>query len=379
MRRLVAITVGLVLTLIVGTSPVLASGDRVGASGRVWAWGNVPGFPQKSVPVRVPGLRSVVALAAGADHLLVLRADGMVWGFGANESGQLGSGTTESGPTPVRAVGLTRVVAVDAGEHHSLAIRADGTLWAWGANDVGQLGTGDTRPRLVPTRVASLTRVISAAVGKDDLNGAWSMALRADGTVWTWGAGNVGQLGTGASGPVLLPRKVSRLAAIRTIAAAGETAYALRADGRVMSWGYNYDGETGTGLPDGVVRTPAVVVGLRNVVELSGKCCHTLALRGDGAVFAWGYNADGAVGDGTRELRTTPVRVHHLGGATDVAGGVFFSVARLADGRARSWGSDLFQQLGNGAAGSRLKPGPVVNLPPVRAISAGFGWAVALT
>ncbi|HEX5752852.1 MAG TPA: RCC1 repeat-containing protein [Archangium sp.] len=130
--------------------------------GTVWAWGyNESGALgdgstlQRSTPVQVSGLSGVVAISAGYLHSLALRHDGTVWAWGSNTLNQLGDGTAEpQRSTPVRVSGLSDVVAISAGRNHSLAMHADGTLWAWGRNATGQLGDGTTTQRATPVPVS---------------------------------------------------------------------------------------------------------------------------------------------------------------------------------------------------------------------------------
>jgi len=126
--------------------------------------------------------RSAPDLALGAAHRLLLRPDGSLWAWGANEAGQLGLGDLRPRPLPARVPGLPPLRAVAAGAAHSLALARDGTVWAWGANEAGQLGLGDLRPRPLPARVPGLAGIVAVAA-----QGEVSEALAADGTLWRWG------------------------------------------------------------------------------------------------------------------------------------------------------------------------------------------------
>ncbi len=124
------------------------------SDGTVWQWGVPPDTPfdelfnqsaNLSVPVQVPGLTNVVAIAAGGgmglgfdDHALALRSDGTVWAWGLNTYGQLGNGTKTSSKVPVAVSGLSDIVAIAAGYNQSLALGDDGSIWQWGVAVVGQ-------------------------------------------------------------------------------------------------------------------------------------------------------------------------------------------------------------------------------------------------
>jgi alpha-tubulin suppressor-like RCC1 family protein len=131
----------------------------------------------------------VVQVAGGRVHGLALRSDGTVSAWGLNERGELGDGTTTDRFTPVQVKGLTGVITqVPAGEGFSLALRSDGTVWAWGQNNHGQLGRGIiTSEGVAPARVAVLNRVTKISAGRK-----FALALRSDGIVFAWGAGQFG-------------------------------------------------------------------------------------------------------------------------------------------------------------------------------------------
>ena len=182
------------------------------ADGTVWAWGeNEWGqlgdgtVTDSDAPVQVKNLSGVIAISAGHYHSLALKADGTVWAWGDNESGELGNGTTINSYVPVQVSKLDGIAAIEAGEAHSLALRKDGTVWSWGNNENGQTGNGtqngkDDPAVTTPVKVNSLSNVVAISEGGvpgggAELNGGmvkygagYCLALKSDGTVWTWGA-----------------------------------------------------------------------------------------------------------------------------------------------------------------------------------------------
>ena len=133
-------------------------------AGIVWRWGaNGSGqlgdgtITTRLTPVLVSTFTNAVAIAAGAAHSLALRGDGTVWAWGANSRGQLGDGSTTNRTAPVKSNnGLNNVVAIAAGSEHSVALKADGAVWVWGRNNVGQLGDGTLTNKVSPKLVAGL-------------------------------------------------------------------------------------------------------------------------------------------------------------------------------------------------------------------------------
>ncbi|RKG89198.1 kelch-like protein [Corallococcus sp. CA049B] len=281
--------------------------------GTVWGWGyNDSGQLgdaadlARVTPAPLPGLTGVTALASGTYHSLALKQDGTVWTWGLNNLGQLGDGTTVSRTERMSVPGLTDVTALAASTYHSLALKQDGTVWTWGYNSSGQLGDGTTASRLTPAQVPGLTGVSAIAAGL-----VHSLALKQDGTVWAWGRNTDGQLGNGATVNSPVPVQVQGLTDVSAIAAGSYHSLALKQDGTAWTWGRNDTGQLGNQTVTGSL-TPAQVPGLAAVTALAGGDAHSMALLRDGTVWTWGYNAEGELGDGTTLDRTAPVRVQGL-------------------------------------------------------------------
>ena len=280
-------------------------------------------------------------VSAGATHTLVLKADGTVWAWGKNDLGQLGDGTTALRTSPVQVPGLGAVVAVSAGRSHSLALTQDGKVWAWGDNSSGELGDGTTVPRLRPVQIATLSEVTAIAAG----GRFFSVALKADGTVCTWGENALGQLGDGTNTPRLRPVSVPGLTGIKAIAAGRAHVLALRRDGDVYAWGWNSIGQLGDGTQIDRTR-PVAVRNVNDAVAISaGSLTHSLALRSDGLVLAWGNNYSRQLGDNSQPQRPTPTFVPGLAGIVAIAAGSSHNVALAGNGSVYVWGSNLAGQL----------------------------------
>jgi alpha-tubulin suppressor-like RCC1 family protein len=200
-----------------------------------------------------------------------------------------------------------------------------------------------------------------------------SLALRADGTVVAWGLNDHGQLGDGTTLSRSAPVQVlgvggtGVLNSVVAVWAGASHSVALRSDGSVVAWGYNADGELGNNATaDGL--SPVQVQGstgsgaLTGVLSLSAGGSHTVALRSDGRVLSWGLNTDGQLGNNSTASSGTPARVRAVGGAgflinvASVAAGGCHSLALLKDGTANCWGANGSGQLGNGAAVSQSTP-----------------------
>jgi alpha-tubulin suppressor-like RCC1 family protein len=171
------------------------------ADGTLWAWGlntdgqlGIGSTTNQNAPIQVGSGTNWVAVAAGAwDHTIALKADGTLWATGLDNDGQLGNGAGISSSTSFVQVGSsTDWVAISAGYSTNLAIKADGTLWAWGRNGSGQIGDGTTTQKDLPTQVGSDNKWVSISSGE-----FFSMGLKVDGTLWTWGNNLDGVLARG--------------------------------------------------------------------------------------------------------------------------------------------------------------------------------------
>ncbi|MFG2116222.1 RCC1 domain-containing protein [Streptomyces sp. NPDC048718] len=296
------------------------------SDGRVYAWG-ANDFGQagngttvsSSTPVEadLPPGTVVTAIAAGGFHSLALTSDGRVYAWGRNNWGQLGDGTTidRSTPVEVRLPSGTEITAITAGTtgNFSLALTSDGRVLGWGLNNGGQLGNGtSTGVAPNPTPAEALlppgTDITVLAAG-----GVHTLALTSDGRVLAWGINQEGDLGDGTRNPHYTPIETHIPAGtkVTAIAAGSYHSLAVTSDGRVLGWGANWAGQLGDGTLDRQLSPvyadlPAGI----HATDVKGDFDHSLALTADGHVYSWGGNDFGQLGDGTTEPSTTPVRTN---------------------------------------------------------------------
>ncbi len=352
------------------TTPMVSAGNQhslaLKSDGTVWAWGSNwggqlgDGTTNRSLtPIQVTALTDVQAISAGGWHSLALMEDGTVWAWGANRRGQLGDGSTSDKHTPVRVSGLTNVQAISAGAMHSLALKEDGTVWAWGANWTGQLGDGTGGNRddysSFPVQVIGLTNVQAISAGDGH-----SLAIKVDGTNWAWGWNDSGQLGDGTKEDKNTPVQITSLMELQTISAGGLHSSALKGDRTVWAWGGNWFGQLGDGTTNSS-DTPVQVKGLTNVQAISAGGFadiqdHSLALKDDGTVWAWGGNEYGQIGDGTTNSNDTPVQLSSLTNVQAISAGGLHSLALKEDGTVWAWGQGDTGQLGDGTTDNSNTP-----------------------
>jgi alpha-tubulin suppressor-like RCC1 family protein len=337
----------------------------------------------------------VSELTAGGEHVYMRTAEGRVWVWGDNSSGQLGVSTPPydpdaTVPKTIENDVIGTIVDVSAGLNHGLAVNSNHDVFAWGENSYGQLGSGNYYEQAYPGRVyfpdySTLTGVQAVAAG-----GKHSLALSLDGvTIWSWGDNDYGQLGTGtSSGAEVNPVTVSlpHGTVITAIAAGYKHSLALDSSGYVWAWGADTEGQLGrdgTGLnptPKKVVDAAGNPLSGIKAIYSHPASYSSYAISEAGAVYAWGRNSSGQLGTGD----DTSLYVATPNGQTDIqalAPGIDHALALRNDGAVLSWGNNDYDQLGRptGSDVERFSPTPIAGLEAsVKAIGAGSGFSFAV-
>ncbi len=329
------------------------------------AWLAGPAVVPKQVPrslaVRVPALDPRHAALNVDFERLGLRTEAYMDHRPSNPNRAAGATGNRDLPSQVR--GLSEVAAISGGWGNSLAVESDGSLWSWGWNDAGQVGDGSLIDRPAPfrVRVPAPVRFRMVAAGAGD-----SLALAEDGAVWAWGG----------SARQTLPIP-SGLVSVTTIAAGQYHALAIGRDGGLWTWGLGATPEAH--MPSMVLhRVPSRVPGLSGIVAIAAGDLFSLAANQDGQVWAWGSNAHGQLGDGTNIYRPTPVRIAGLSGVKALAAGPHHSVALKNDGTVWTWGPNSYGELGDGTVTERWTPVKVPALDNVVAIAASAQHTLAV-
>jgi alpha-tubulin suppressor-like RCC1 family protein/Ca2+-binding RTX toxin-like protein len=391
----------------IGVGGTVSCAVMLGGSAKCWGVndrgqlgnGGASSWPPAWAPEDVVGLTGAIAIATSGHHTCAILVEGSLRCWGANSYGQLGDGTTDDRFTPVAVVGLPAPVrSVSLGYNFTCALLTDGSVWCWGRGEPGMIGVGTTQNHWTPTEVQfvppppktlTVTKSGQGTVTSEpappaiycgttcsaDLDDAAVVTLSAEpATGWAFaGWSTPGGQCTGVGQCTL------EMVGDRDVHAM----FTQVASGQLFSWGTNLYGQLGIGADSSVTMStiPVPVSGLSDVVAFADGTRHALAVRSDGAVWGWGTNGSGQVGDGSTITRTTPVRAGTLTGVVAVAAGTSHSLALDGAGRVWSWGSDAKGQLGNGAGGATSSPqqilvGPVGTV--IEAISAGADFGLAL-
>jgi alpha-tubulin suppressor-like RCC1 family protein len=362
-----------------------------GLAGPVWCWGaNESGqlgngnTADSRVPVQISNGSIFHTIGAAPNFACAIAGDvdtpGPIWCWGANESGQLGNGTITSSSVPVRIATSATFGDLDVGPHFVCALTAlSGPVWCWGANESGQLGNGTTTGSSVPVRISSTLSFNTLAAGANFACGIVGN-LDKDGPVWCWGANESGQLGNGTTTSSSVPVRIASSLTFSSLAAGPNFVCGLvgRVDqpGRVWCWGANASGQLGNGTTANSSVPVAISSGLLfgDVAVGPNFAC---AYAGDaGQVWCWGANESGQLGNGTTTGSSVPVATASGAPIGDINAGRHFACGFTGtSGPVWCWGANESGQLGNGtttassvpvAISSGLNFNVVRLTPPVR-------------
>jgi alpha-tubulin suppressor-like RCC1 family protein len=301
--------------------------------------------------VATVGFTAVALVAQATAVAATPAASGTLVAWGHGNSGQLGTGTTDSSDTPVAVqlpAGVT-ITKVAAGGRHTLAVTSTGQVLSWGDNHYGQLGDASTQQSNVPVlvRFGKGTKIVAAGTSYN-----YSMALTSAGQVYTWGYDGSGQLGVGDYTASEIPRpvKLPYGTKVAKIANGGYDGLALTVGGKLWAWGDDAFGQLGDGASKTTllpvrVKVPAGV----KIVAIGAGSEHGIALTSTGSVLTWGRGSWGQLGNGGKANRDVPVQVRLPAGdkITAVSAGGGFSLALTSTGKVLAWGHNTYGQLGD--------------------------------
>ena len=291
--------------------------------GTLWTWGygargllaNGATTGNISTPITTfSGGTNWKQVSAVNEHVAAIKTDGTLWTWGYMYNGRLGNALgTGTRSTPITTfAGGTNWKQVSCGNFHTVAIKTDGTLWGWGRNNSGQLGNNAIGNVLTPiTTFAGGSNWKQVSCGNDH-----TTAIKTDGTLWTWGSSQFLQLGN-AQG-------VSRSTPVTTFAggnnwkqvsSGGYHTAAIKNDGTLWTWGRNGGGQLGNANTSNVSTPVTTFAGGSNWKQVSVGSANSGAIKTDGTLWTWGYGSYGGLGNGaTLGNRSTPVTTF-LGGS----------------------------------------------------------------
>jgi alpha-tubulin suppressor-like RCC1 family protein len=349
------------------------------ADGKLYSWGQNnwgqlgdSSTTARLTPVVVANGAATTAwskISVGDQFAVAIRANtgatatgGSLWSWGLNTYGQLGQGDQTNRSTPTQIGKDTTWIGVWAGKYHVVALKADGTLWAWGRNAEGQLGDTTVQVRTAPVKVGGTDKTNTTTYIAASAGGTHTLAIQKDGSLSTWGDNSSGQLGNAAvsTSPVSTPAKIGSLTYV-AVSAGGSHSMAIDTSGKLWAWGANGSGQLGNNAGSGTVSAPTQISTDADWTLVSAGGLHTLAVRSNGTLWAWGANSDGQLGDGSGADQFSPVQVGLDRTWTGISAGAIHSAGLKADNTLWTWGGNADGQLGNGKTTTSTVPVSIAN------------------
>jgi len=331
-----------------------------------------------SSPKQVGSLANWSVVSGFQSSSFAVKTDGTLWSWGTNSSGQLGLGDTVNRSSPAQVGTLTTWSKISSGQNFCLAVKTDGTLWSWGANAYGALGLGNTTNYSSPKQIGALTTWDQIAGG-----GQYSLAIKTDGTLWSWGGSvfQVGQLGLGNLTNYSSPKQVGALTNWSKISANNYHSLAVKTDGTLWSWGggpfTNY-GQLGLGNTTNY-SSPKQIGALTAWSSVKTEAGSSIALKTDGTIWSWGLNQYGQLGLGNTTNYSSPKQIGALTNWLSIVGGGYFTAATKTDGTLWAWGQNTDGELGLGNVTGYSSPKQVGSLTNWSKLGSGFYYLLAIT
>ena len=287
------------------------------SNGTLWAWGDNSdgqlglGTADNHVhptPAQVGTASDWTAVSCGYVDTLAVQSNGTLWGWGSNGNGELGVNNTNQTNTPTQVGSATTWTAVSCGNGYTLAIQRNGTLWGSGDNMRGQLGLG-----VPPDSTDTMTQVGSATTWPaDSVSGTdWYTLAIQDGTLWAFGHNDDYQLGLGSNNTndETTPTQVGTDSTWKAVSGGGGFNLAVKADGSLWSWGYSSSGNLGLGHMSQTVTSPTRVGTGHAWTAVSCGYEQTMVLRSDGTLWACGDSFWGDLGLGNTPDKDVPTEI----------------------------------------------------------------------
>ncbi len=359
------------ITSTAGYQKIIYSGNNqsflINAKGELMAWGyndcGQLGIGSNSIsyiPVKVVNTDNTkfIKISSGINHSLAIDEAGSLWAFGCNNYGQLGNGSSTASTLPTKITNTegTDFVEVVASRVYSLAIDENGSLWAWGANGSGQLGDNSTTTKVSPVEIINTSNTDFVSISSYHTH---SLAIDEAGSLWAWGDNSSYELGNNSTAISKIPIIITANT-YKKVAAGYLYSAAIDTNGYLYTWGDDTYGQLGNGST-GATKVPTQITNTDNTkfVNVATGKYHMGAIDEAGALWMWGYNNHGQLGDNSTTARISPVKIINPEGKkfVSISMGDYHTQAIDEAGNVFIWGYNGYGQLGhNGITAQSLIP-----------------------
>jgi alpha-tubulin suppressor-like RCC1 family protein len=351
--------------------------------GNLFAWGNGGNgrlgnavTTNTSTPVTTfSGGANWKQVSSGNNRTSAIKTDGTLWIWGLGNNGELGTNSVGSISTPVTTfAGGNNWKQVGVGNNQTAAIKTDGTLWVWGGAAFGALGTNDT----TPSRSTPVTTFVGGTNWKQvSVGDNYMSAIKTDGTLWTWGFNNTGQLGTNditnRSTPVTTFAGGTNWKQVSSTIQQGGGAgtyftAAIKTDGTLWVWGNGGNGRLGNAVTTNTSTPVTTFAGGNNWKQVDCGYSHIAAIKTDGTLWTWGLGTSGRLGNAviTGNI-STPITTFSGGTNWKQVSAREHTAAIKTDGTLWVWGSGFQGRLGNAITTGDIST-------PVTTFAGGTNW-----
>ena len=298
-------------------------------------------------------------------HTAAIKVDGTLWVWGLNSSGQLGNNSCVDRCSPTQTISQgNNWKQTSTGVNNTAAIKVDGTLWLWGSGVCGKLGNNSTVNVSSPVQTVSQgTNWLQVAMAS-----CHAAAIKTDGTLWLWGSGACGKLGSNSTDNQSSPiQTISQGTDWQQVSSQDHTTAALKTDGTLWLWGLNSSGQLGDESTTNKLSPVQTIAQGTDWKQVSINSSHTAAVKNDGTLWVWGNGVSGKLGNSSTINVSSPVQTITTGNNwKQVSVGKCHTTAVKTDGTLWLWGSNVRGQLGDTTGLNQSSP--------VQTITSGTNW-----
>ena len=328
-------------------------------NGTLWGWGYAE-YGQlgntswnEPIPIQLGTATDWETVVSGVANTFVIKNNGTLWGTGNNEYGCLGVGSSAILFTSFQQIGTaTNWTKIAAANFFTVGLKTDGTIWAWGQNDYFQIANGTINNQLTPSQIGSSTDWVEIETTSDRT----AFAIKSNGTLWAWGANSGMLLGSSAVSSFSTPTQLNTATDWSKLAAGGSShILALKTNGTLWTWGNGTYGQLGNNATNSSFNP--IQIGTDTWIYIAAGSQTSFGIKSNGTLWSWGRNNSGQLGQGTTTNLLVPTQIGTDNDWVTIDTKNYdFTVATKTDGSVWAWGDNYFGEFGNGTTTSSSVP-----------------------